>query len=334
MGQRPATIEPVLSRFVPAKFLNFSLKLTLTAAALWLAFRGIQTEHLTEIWERQERLRMLEVIGLMLAQLWLGAMRWRNLMGFLDTRVQISRYVAFSIYYISIFFSCCLPGGAMSSDVVRVWLTKAHNIPLTLSIHSVVIDRILALLALIILVLVGLPWLAELMGFDARPVLALVAVLAVVGLWCLFRIERLLAPVEHMRPVRWLLHFTGSLQELVRRPFKASWLTLYAVVGHLLHCTSAYVLAQSLGIEISFWQVVLLLPPVILVSILPLSVGGWGMREACMVAMLALIGVPQSAALLLSIELGILIMVATLPASILWFFAQRQNKQQDPNGTE
>ncbi|MDE3061078.1 MAG: flippase-like domain-containing protein, partial [Pseudomonadota bacterium] len=57
---------------------------------------------------------------------------------------------------------------------------------------------------------------------------------------------------------------------------------------------------------------------VILAAMLPISVGGWGVREASMVAMLALAGVPHGIALIVSVQLGLLVALAASPGGLLW----------------
>jgi len=58
--------------------------------------------------------------------------------------------------------------------------------------------------------------------------------------------------------------------------------------------------------------------PVALVANLPISVGGWGVRETAMIALFGLIGVPASATLVLSIQLGLLSLIVALPGGLLW----------------
>jgi len=57
---------------------------------------------------------------------------------------------------------------------------------------------------------------------------------------------------------------------------------------------------------------------VVLAQVLPISVGGWGVREAAAVALLAMAGVDAASALLVSITFGVLIFLATLPGILFW----------------
>ncbi len=65
-------------------------------------------------------------------------------------------------------------------------------------------------------------------------------------------------------------------------------------------------------------QSIALIPLVQLATTMPISIGGWGVREAGMVGLLAMIGVPKAAALLLSIQLGLVVTLVSLPGGILY----------------
>ena len=59
-------------------------------------------------------------------------------------------------------------------------------------------------------------------------------------------------------------------------------------------------------------------PTVLLVSMLPISIGGWGVREGAMVVALHGFGISAEDALLPSVLFGLCAVAATLPGGILW----------------
>jgi hypothetical protein len=64
---------------------------------------------------------------------------------------------------------------------------------------------------------------------------------------------------------------------------------------------------------------------VTLITVLPISLAGWGVREVTVVALLGMLGVEDEAALLLSIEFGLLAMLVSLPGGVLWLFVGRSS---------
>jgi hypothetical protein len=85
-------------------------------------------------------------------------------------------------------------------------------------------------------------------------------------------------------------------------------------------------MAASLGIKVSLLDCIVLMQPVALLASLPISVGGWGVRETAVVLLFGLIGVPSSAALVLSLQLGLLALFVVLPGGILWLLLQIKDR--------
>jgi hypothetical protein len=77
-------------------------------------------------------------------------------------------------------------------------------------------------------------------------------------------------------------------------------------------------LGQSLGLPITLQQWFIVAPTVLLVSMLPISIGGWGVREGAMVVALHGFGISAEDALLPSVLFGLCAVAATLPGGILW----------------
>jgi len=76
--------------------------------------------------------------------------------------------------------------------------------------------------------------------------------------------------------------------------------------------------------EVSFTSMMVLVPPVLLISMLPISVAGWGVREGAMVVALNLVGAPAHQSLALSICFGLCLVAISLPGGVLWFISRRQ----------
>jgi len=306
---------------------GWPLKLGLTVGAFWFALRGVDLAHIVDILEGQQHGWLLATAGLLLIQVLLGSLRWHIILHSITGAEEYALRVweAIKFYYISVFFNCCLPG-TVGGDVVRVWLIKSDKLSLHTSINSVIIDRLIALLALAVLVIATLPGLGNAAGFNAELWLPVLLLAGMAGLWLTFRMKSFLMHFQQLRPARWLIHFINCLHTLLAHP-KASLIALvYAIFSHLCFCLCIYALARGLNVEITILQCVTLVPLVMLAITIPISIGGWGVREASMVGMLGLIGVPQAAALTISLEYGIVNIVASLPAVVLWLGYRKSKK--------
>ena len=89
-------------------------------------------------------------------------------------------------------------------------------------------------------------------------------------------------------------------------------------------------LYASLGIKVTLLDCMVLMQPVALLANLPISVGGWGVRETAVVLLFGLIGVPSSAALVLSLQLGLLALLVVFPGGILWLLLRLKERAPKP----
>src|SRR4051812_42185583 len=79
-------------------------------------------------------------------------------------------------------------------------------------------------------------------------------------------------------------------------------------------------LVLALGLPVSFVQITVIILLVFLVTIIPISIGGWGVRETAMVAPLGQVGVANADALLCSVLFGLAQVLASLPGlALLWW---------------
>lgn len=305
--------------------IGFSAKILLTAAAFWFALRGIDWQEFLNIISRQEPFFLLIAVAAIIAQIFLGGVRWHYIVASLSQNGKAAMPLrdAARLYYISVFFSCCLPG-SIGGDVVRAWMAKSERMPLSLSVSSIIIDRLLALAAMMMLIIVMLPLVAQALEFNFWPVFLAIAVVLLTSLAVFRRMEKWLAPHNHKHMARWLLMFIHSLRLLVRNPGASFRSLVYAVLAHLFYCVCAYALGQSMGLALSFLHCLMFMPLVLLFTTVPISIGGWGVREASAIWLLGTAGISNAAALALSIQLGVITILISLPGAALWLAFKRK----------
>jgi len=60
------------------------------------------------------------------------------------------------------------------------------------------------------------------------------------------------------------------------------------------------------------------MPPVAIFQLLPVSLGGWGVREAALVIFLGALGIPGETALAASLCIGLSQILVGLPGGLIW----------------
>jgi uncharacterized membrane protein YbhN (UPF0104 family) len=258
-------------------------------------------------------------------------LRWLLILGAIE--ITPGFMPALGIVFIGLFFNQALPSN-LGGDAMRVWRLFRTGSALGRAVGSVMLDRIIALITLAMVVALGLLMSPGLIG-DPAALSALWGVIGLVGLGtvALLTFDKLLLPLRRILPDR----VVGAGSALARDA-RASLLDarrgpaviLVSSANHLLTVTLIYLLALGLGIEVALVQLVALVPPVILISMLPISFAGWGVREGAMVASLAYAGVPADGALALSVAFGVVVLISSLPGAAVWFITGNRMRKGAP----
>jgi len=90
-------------------------------------------------------------------------------------------------------------------------------------------------------------------------------------------------------------------------------------------------LARSMSLGLALEAAVFLFPAVVLLSMIPISLAGWGIRESAMVVIFSLVGLDSSAALSISILFGASMFLAGLPGIGFWLLLRNQARMERRN---
>lgn len=248
----------------------------------------------------------------------LAALRWFVVLRVLGTQARALDVLRLT--YVGVFFNQLLPS-SIGGDVVRVWQLSAAGEKLATAVLSVLLDRVLALVALALMMVGGMPWL---FGVVASPSVRLSLVGAAIAIFCglalLLAMRDVLVIVRRVLP--WLANALAELSESARalflKPGSGAAGLLLSLLIHAVLCAIVFTLAQGLGYELGATTTLFLVPPVIFASVIPISIGGWGVREGAMVVALGFAGLPAEASLAISILLGLTLAAASLPGGVMW----------------
>ena len=67
-----------------------------------------------------------------------------------------------------------------------------------------------------------------------------------------------------------------------------------SIAVHFLTIAAAWCCIKAIAAPVTFLQALFLMPPVLLISTIPISIAGWGVRESSMIAAFAFAGLAQS----------------------------------------
>ena len=302
------------------RWLVLGLSITLTAATLYFVFRGIDRRVFVRLLSEQDRSLLVAAAVFVLLQIGFGAERWRAILAALMRGRPPPLLRVQAVFYASIFFNY-LPLGTVGGDVARVLLARRFPLSVRQLVLSVLFDRVLVVGALVTLAAVTLPSIAHPLAASAWFGSVAILICAAAGFLLLQPIERVLGRWRDLRLVHLALRTAEELRYLARRGgvLGLAWALASAACAAL----ASYCIARSLDIDVSLIAMMAVMSIVTFIAALPISVAGWGVREVSVVALLGLLGVDREAALLLSVEVGLISTLMSLPGGVVWL-AMRQ----------
>lgn len=183
---------------------------------------------------------------------------------------------------------------SVAGDAGRVWFVQNHGLNLFSSILVGAFDRVIGLATLMAIVLIGqavVPGLVPnfMVWIISATLAALVAALVVHGVLQPSKTGSagLPGPADVLRPYPFLMSLIASL------------------AGHLLAVLIAMKIAGDVSDTLTFGSALVLFPAVLFAASLPISIGGWGMRELAAIAVFPLIGMTAEAAVALTLVFGL-----------------------------
>lgn len=319
---------PLWKRTAVTVPLRIGLSLALLAV-LFAQMGDIDTDKLVPEWNRSTQLWSLGAFAFTMAAFVLASVRWQRVLRALDVDMSLRRL--FSHYMAGQFVSNFVPT-TVGGDVLRVSrLTRdTQNGPI--SFTSVVFERLSGWLVLPVITFLGFavnPGLTHLGTSTKIPlVVACVTLAALLTVLIVLGNGRTGAGLAEREGV---LRFANAvhlgIDKFRSHPRSARDVLLTAFVYQFLLLMAAGCAVEALEInEVGLTSLMAFLPAVLIIQVLPLGIGGLGVREGALVLFLGGIGVSDEQALALGLAIYALTLVGSLIGFPLLLFGGRTAK--------
>jgi glycosyltransferase 2 family protein len=323
-----------------SKRLLAAAKVCVTLAALgWLA-RSIEVGAVGRALRQVDPVTLGAAALLMFCHVVVVGWRWHRIIDHLGGRWRLRDSMRWT--FVGVFFNQALPS-SVGGDAVRVWSLYRQGAGLGLAFGSVAIERTTGLVVMGVMVSLAALSLDPAV-FDpwTRNGLLLVGPVAAVSLFALVVLGDAVStrlPPSIASAIRGLTDGLKSFTDSRRRLLEILALAAAAAGLNLL---AFILLGRALGMHLDVAACFALAGGASLLAVLPVSLGGWGVREAAMVGLLAPLGVSAVSAVAVSVLWGLMPLVVSWPAGISWWVgrgaATRAGPHADaspsaPNGT-
>jgi glycosyltransferase 2 family protein len=254
-------------------------------------------------------------IAVYLAAFSLGVVRWHTFLEAAGLHRGILQTA--EAYFAGVFAMNFLPS-TLGGDAVRAWIGGGPGARVK-AFSTVLVDRGTLLGCAFI---VG--WVAAAADADNVP-LSLVLTLAgafgayLLGVAAVFAAAHVAARNRHRIPRR-LVAFGNDVIPVARAALSSgivlAWTTALGLAYEILTVLGFWLAARAVNVHISLLVVAVVVPSVLVLSSIPVSIGGLGVREGSYIALLGPVGVSATNATVVSLLAATAFAVATLPGAV------------------
>lgn len=311
--------------------ITFFLKITVSASLVGYLFYKIGSQEFFNRLQGLDFSLLALPLALFFATIPMQAFRYYRLLN-LHSRIPFPSVL--QLTWTGAFFSQTLPS-VMAGDVVRVVYLRRYGFHFTESLAVTLADRLQGFLATILTLGAAIPWL--LYSIEDRLVSGAVALLFLGGItgWLVAATLDLAAAwlpevIRRHKLIDNLKTAAGFLRKATFKPANMLPGLALSLLMQTIQALLIWRLAAAFDLPLSYWAVLFIMPVATLAGLLPISIGGWGVREVILVSLFGLIGAPPEAVLPVSILFGVLNTFIALPGLVTWLAMKRKTEAPNP----
>ncbi len=295
-------------------------RLAVSVVALWLVARFVDV---AAVLSRLSALSPAWVaLGLAVSVLQVGVLAWRWRLTAARLGIDLPLRDAIGEYYLSILLNQLLPGG-VAGDVSRAW-RHARATTTGPAVRAVILERASAQVVMTLVAIVSvlvLPW----AGGASRAAIAAAGVL-LGGLALRALVRR--PESDSVAGRLW-----SDARRAVLAPDAIATQLASALVVVVSYIGVFLIAARAVGIQTPLTSLLPLIAPVLMTMLVPVTIAGWGVREAAAAALWGLVGLTPEDGAAISVAYGLLVLVASAPGLIILtrtLIAGRDRRERPP----
>jgi uncharacterized membrane protein YbhN (UPF0104 family) len=302
------------------RILLSTLKILVSAALLYFSLRKINLSELVSRINVSSLGWIALAIAVTFLQIFVGVLRWREISAECGAPLETKQAMRFNM--IGTFFNQTLPS-SIGGDAVRLWLVARNGAGWRAATYSIFVDRAVGLIALAVIIVATLPWSYNLITDPhGRSALLLVDFAALAG--------GLGFLVLGVLPWPWLKRWWGThhvhacaviANRVIFSRDRGPKLAVLSVLVHVLAVVIAWCVVRSIAAPVKFGQVFQLVPPVMLITMLPISIAGWGVREATMGLAFGYAGLMTNEGVNVSLLFGAVSFIVGIFGGLVWILS-------------
>jgi len=296
------------------------IKVSISIILLLILIQKIEFSNTKELFLGINFFSYIAALFICLLALIIAAYRWFKLNQIININISFSETL--KIYFAGLFIGQIMLG-ALAMDSVRTLSLRKKGFSYKKILLGILYDRLIPILSTLVIIIL-------MILVNPNAILNMIEAIA-----NLVKIEIIYKNLNYFLILLLIIILTSTIvalktkiktQEIIKYFFKSSikpheWLllTTNGFIFNILGSIQIYIIAMQFNIDISFYFFVIIYPLIVIIQMIPISFAGWGLRELFLISILSFYGVSPEKAFALSVLLGILGIISSVPGIIFLF---------------
>ena len=301
------------------RFLRIAVAVVLTAVVLYWS----NPDRILRAAAHADLRWIAAAIALVFVDRALMALRWIDLLVALAPGSRPPLTAVLRVFFVSSFISNFVP--SVASDMYRAYALSRYDVHLAESTASVLMDRALGVLSVVIVGAAALPFARDIAAERSLiAALGLVFAVCAVAAAVIFseRAADLVRATAARIPIKALQRASDALVDAVRRYAKHHRemirVLIMSVIVQVIRVIQAWCLGVALGIDLPLLTYFVFIPVIVLIMQLPITINGLGTTQGAFAFLFVPQGAGREQVFALSVLFLALGIVGTLPGGVLY----------------
>lgn len=308
-----------------SKYIKYLISLGLLAYLLTLM-------NMAMLWDgvlQSNKIYLACSVFFILGQIFFLNLRWH---AFLNAGRKSVPFTTSTLINLAGYFANILFIAAVGGIIAKSALSIRYGVSVIHSLFATFLDRFMTLFALIILSAVGLFFLKGIIDHKIIFMLSLTIFFIII---CIVMIAGVLSSgvlKDYILSNRKRSRVIATMRSFLENYPLMAKTTVYSLFAQVCFIVAVFILSLGYSeIKIPYMQFLAIVPILALISSLPISFGGWGVREGAFIYGLSLLGFSSESAFLLSVQVGLVTLIAPFLFSLPYLIQNKLHFLNNPN---
>ncbi|MBT5399361.1 flippase-like domain-containing protein [bacterium] len=306
------------------------LRIILTILFLWFISIQVEWPSVIEIFLSIKWWWVIVAILLQVIIFIIGAIRWRVFFYHGHSPYTLRQLI--KPYFIGALFNNFLPAST-GGDALRIYHVYKQGYGYSLAFSPIVVERAIGTSVMFGMASLIIPfiefkakWVQQFSIFIPVIFLSLIVLLSIIGCSRSYRkMHNFLTKKYNYKLIKTILKITKTIHKYLKSPTLILKIIALSVLAQFMEIVVFFTLAQSIDTVTPFSNFILAVPIILIITGLPISIGGFGIREIAIITIFSTMGMSNSESAAIALLFIPVLIIGSSPG--LYFFLNLKNKR-------